>query len=100
MADEKDKINKEEKKGESEGKVVIEREYIVPLRKEWLKVPRYRRAKKAVKALKEFMARHMKIYDRDLRKIKLDTYLNNELWFRGIKKPAHKIKIKAIKYEN
>jgi len=87
----------EEKK---EQKITFEREYIVPLRSEWLKVPRYRRAKKAVRALKEFMVRHMKVYDRDLRKIKLDTYLNNEVWFRGIKKPLHKVKVKAIKYED
>lgn len=85
---------------EQENKKIIEREYIVPLRREWQKVPRYRRAKKAIKALKEFIARHMKIYDRDLRKVKLDMYLNNEIWFRGIKKPANKIKVKAIKYDN
>lgn len=74
-----------------------EREYIIPLRRQWLKVPRYRRAKKAVKALKEFLVRHLRVEDRDTRKIKLDTYLNEELWFRGIKKPYHKIKVKVKK---
>jgi len=85
---------------ETEKKILLEREYIVPLRKEWLKVPKYKRANKAVKALKEFIARHMKIYDRDLKKIKIDIYLNNELRFRGMRKPPQKIKVKAIKYEN
>lgn len=75
----------------------LEREYIIPLRKEWKKVPRYKRANKAVKAVKEFLARHMKIYDRDLKKIKIDKYLNEALWIRGIKKPPIKIKIKAVK---
>jgi large subunit ribosomal protein L31e len=81
-------------------KIIIEREYIVPLRKEWLKVPMYRRANKAVKALKQFIAKHMKIYDRDLRKIKIDVLLNNEIRFRGMRKPPAKIKVKAIKYDN
>ena len=46
------------------------------------------------------MVRHMKVYDRDLRKIKIDILLNNELRFRGMKKPLGKVKVKAIKYEN
>ena len=75
----------------------IEREYIVPLRASWSKTPRYKRANKAVKTIKEFIARHMKVYDRDLNKIKIDRYLNEEVWFRGIKKPPAKIKVKAFK---
>jgi len=75
----------------------IEREYVIPLRREWAKVPRYKRANKAVKAIKEFLVRHMKIYDRDLSKIKVDKYINEEIWFRGIKKPPARIKVKAIK---
>ena len=38
-----------------EKKQVLERTFNVPLRKEFMKVPRYRRANKAVKALKEFI---------------------------------------------
>lgn len=75
----------------------FEREYVIPLRVEWRKVPRYKRAAKAIKAIKEFLAKHMRIYDRDLKKIKVDKYLNEFVWFRGIKKPPHKIKVKAIK---
>ena len=74
----------------------VEREYTIPLRREWKKVPRYKRVNKAVKAIKEFMVRHMKIYDRDLKKVKIDRYLNEELWFRGIKKPPARIKVKAF----
>ncbi|MGV8151615.1 MAG: 50S ribosomal protein L31e [Candidatus Nanoarchaeia archaeon] len=84
----------------AEDKIVLEREYVVPLRSGWLKAPKYRRAKKAVKTLKEFLARHMKVYDRDLRKIKVDIDLNNEIRFRGMKKPLNKVKVKAIKYES
>ncbi len=75
----------------------IEREYVIPLRPEWRKVSRYKRTNKAVKAVKEFLVRHMKIYDRDLNKIKIDKLLNEALWSRGIKIPATKIKVKAVK---
>lgn len=75
----------------------IEREYVIPLRKQINKVPRYKRANKAVRAIKEFLVRHMKIYDKDLSKVKVDRYLNEMVWFRGIKKPPMKIKVKAVK---
>lgn len=75
----------------------IEREYIIPLREKVRVVPRYKKVNKAVKTVKEFLVRHMKIRDRDLNKIKIDKYLNEALWFRGIRKPPHKIKVKAVK---
>jgi len=75
----------------------LEREYIIPLREKCRPVPRYRKTPKAIKTIKEFLARHMKIRDRDLKKIKLDSYLNNDVWIRGIKNTTHKIKVKAIK---
>ncbi len=87
-------------KKQAEPKMILEREYIIPLRKEWRKVPEYKRANKAVKAVKEFLVRHMKIYDRDLRRIKVDILLNNELRFRGMRKPPARIKIKAKKYDD
>ncbi|MFH0711795.1 MAG: 50S ribosomal protein L31e [archaeon] len=85
------------KKGEV--KVELEREYVVPLRRGFLKVPKYRRAKKAVRVLKEFMVRHMGVRDGDLRKVKIDGYLNNEIWFRGIKKPMGKVRVRAKKID-
>jgi len=75
----------------------IEREYIIPLRHRWRIVPRYQRTNKAVKTVKEFVARHMKIRDRDLNKIRVDRYLNETLWHRGIKNPPAKIKVLAVK---
>ncbi len=73
----------------------VEREYIVPFRREISKVPRYKRTPKAVKAIKQFIARHMRIPERDISRVKIDKWLNQELWFRGIKNPPHKIKVKA-----
>ena len=77
--------------------VKIEREYTIPLREKVRSVPRYKKTPKAVKTIKEFLVRHMKIRDRDLKKIRIDSYLNEELWMRGIKKPVHKIKVKVVK---
>lgn len=85
---------------EKTDKILLEREYVIPLRKEWLKVPRYRRTNRAIKAIKIFIAKHMKVQDRDIRKVKINIYLNHEMWFRGIAKPPAKIKVKAKKYED
>jgi len=75
----------------------LEREYTIPLRNEWRKVANYRRAGRAVKEIKTFIARHMKVPNRDLSKVKLDIYLNNEVWFRGRRKPPARIKVLAKK---
>ncbi|MEJ2267785.1 MAG: hypothetical protein P8X70_01780, partial [Nanoarchaeota archaeon] len=56
-----------------------------------------KKANKAIKTIKEFLVKHMKIYDRDLKKIKVDKFLNEFVWFRGIRNPPHKVKVKAIK---
>jgi large subunit ribosomal protein L31e len=74
----------------------VEREYIIPLRKAKM-VPKWRRTKRAVKEVKKFLVRHMKIYDRDLNKVKLDKWLNERLWMRGMKNPPSKIKVKAVR---
>ncbi len=78
-------------------KQIIEREYTIPLREKCRSVPRYKKTPKAVKTIKQFLVRHMKIRDRDLKKIKIDPFLNEMLWFRGIKKPPYKIKVKVTK---
>ena len=75
----------------------IEREYVVPLRHKFQLVPRYKKTTKAVKTLKEFLVKHMKIRDKDLNKIKLDKSVNEYLWARGIRNPPSKVKVRAIK---
>lgn len=84
-------------KKEEPKKPEVAREYVIPLREKCRVVPRYKKTPKAVKTVKEFLVRHMKIRDKDLNKIKLDKYVNEVLWARGIKKPPIKIKVKAIK---
>ena len=62
--------------------------YTVPLRREWLKTPKWKRAKKASSALKTFILKHSKADD-----IKLSRWVNEELWKNGIKNPPAKLKI-------
>jgi large subunit ribosomal protein L31e len=74
----------------------VERIYIIPLRKEWLKAPKHKRAKKAIRAVREFLARHMRA---EMKDIKIGKWLNTLLWERGIRKPVAKVKVKVIKEE-
>ncbi len=73
----------------------IEREYVIPLREKSRPVPRYKKTPKAVKTIKEFIAKHMKVENRDLNKVKISKDLNEFLWAKGIRKHPHKIKVKV-----
>jgi len=75
----------------------LERTYTIPLKREVSKVAYHKRAKKAVKAVKEFLAKHMRVNNRDLNKIKLSDEINRAVWSRGIKSPPQKITVKATK---
>lgn len=75
----------------------VEREYVIPLRRHYLKVPHYRRTGKAIQAIKIFIAKHMKLADRDIKNVKLDVYFNNEFWAKGRSNPPTRIKVKARK---
>lgn len=75
----------------------FEREYTIPLRREWTKVPGYKRTAKSVKAIKEFIAKHMKVPNRNLDLVKIDSYLNNEIWYRGSRNAPARVTVKAIK---
>lgn len=79
-------------KKEPEAKIVLERIYNVPLRKEFMKAPNWKRTKKAVTALRQFIAKHMKSD-----KVIIGKYANEYLWKDGIKTPPHHIKVNAIK---
>lgn len=70
----------------------MERRYNVPLRKDAMKAPRHERAKRATKALKHFVTRHMKSED-----VSLDCAVNEKIWERGISNPPHHIEITAVK---
>lgn len=73
---------------------ILERTYNIPLRKEYLKVPKWNRTKKAVLATKQFLKKHLKSEE-----VRLGPALNRALWQRGIKNPPHHIKVTVIKDE-
>lgn len=99
MAEETKKPETKKEENQNRGSAPPERtgkEFTIPLRRKFKKTASYRRAPKAIRAIKEFLVRHMKMYDRDLKKVKLDKYLNEFVWTRGIKNPPSKIKIRAV----
>ena len=86
-------------KKKEEPKTVLERTYNVPLRRRWMYVPQYKRAKKAVTTLKVFLIKHMKPASDEKGRIqlKIGKHLNDALWKHGMKNPPHHIKITTTK---
>jgi len=72
--------------------MAVERTYVVPLRRGFLKSPRYKRAKKAVNTLRAFLVRHMKSKD-----VRILSELNVAIWGHGIKNPPSRVKINVKK---
>ena len=79
-------------KKENLPKNVLERGYVIPLRSQTLKVPYYRKAKKAISAVRKFISKHMKSQD-----VSIGKYLNEEIWKHGMKNPPGKVKVTAVK---
>lgn len=78
----------------SEEKVLLERVYIIPLRRVY-ETRRTKRASRAIRELKKFISRHMKSDN-----VIIDPLVNEKIWERGIEKPPRRIKVKAVKYED
>ena len=87
MAEEK----KEETKQEERKEIIL----TLNIRKHVLKAPRFQRAKKAIKVLRELLKRYTKSEI-----VKISKSLNEFIWSRGIKKPPVKIKVKILKKDN
>ncbi len=69
--------------------------YNIPLRKVKM-VPRTRRANYAIRLVRSFVARHMKV---PAENVWIDNRVNQEIWKRGIQKPPSKLTVKVIKFE-
>jgi large subunit ribosomal protein L31e len=77
---------------EFEEEIQEERIYVVPLAKEFQKAPNWNRTKRAMKALKKFVNRHMKpevLY--------ISQEVNERMWENGIKNPPRKIRVRLTK---
>jgi large subunit ribosomal protein L31e len=88
-----EKLEKNQAKGVKMAK--LERTYIVPLRRTFVKSPLYKRSKRAMTALKTFISKNMKSTD-----VKIGKNLNQFVWKDGIRNPPHHVKITAIKEED
>ncbi len=81
----------EKKEPEEEIEIVEERAYTVNLREAW-KAPRKRRTPRAIRVLREFVKRNMKVES-----VIISNEINEEVWERSTKKPPHRLKIRAVK---
>jgi len=86
-----------------EEEFVEERTYTIPLRKAWIAPPR-KRAPRAVRIIKDFVNRHMKLESRvkleeeeEPKKLILSNELNEKIWRRGIEKPPRRVRVRAAK---
>ena len=78
-------------------KIVVERVYSIRLKHKMKRYPRWLRAKKAMRYIRMFLSRHMKV---EPDKIKIDKSINEKVWERGAQKPPSKIRIRAVKFED
>lgn len=72
----------------------VERTLTINIRKEVHKVPAYKRAKKAITAIREHLMQHMKAKKED---VKIGKYINLKVWEHGIQNPITRITVVAKK---
>ena len=71
--------------------MAAEKTFNIPLRKEFQKAPKYKRAKKAVRAVREYLVKHMRNEN-----VLIGPKLNLKIWEHGIKNPPHHVKVTAV----
>jgi len=71
----------------------MERIYTIPLR-EVFDAPRPRRANKAVRLIRAYVAKHTKA-----EVVKIDASLNEAVWEHSREKPPRKVKVKVVTEE-
>jgi len=71
------------------------RTYTIPLRKEFLKTARWRRAEKAVNTVRSFVVQHAKAED-----VKVGRWLNEAIWKRGAKNPPSRVRVDVKKEDD
>jgi large subunit ribosomal protein L31e len=74
-----------------------EEEYIftIPLRIT-KSVPRTKRSPRAIKAIKDYVTKHMRVEEED---VWIDPRVNEVIWERGIQNPPKKLRVKALLLE-
>jgi len=99
VEEEKARPPREEKEEEEE--IIEERIYTIPLGKAWIMPPK-KRAPRAMRMIKEFITKHMKLEKRGEeeevpQRLIISNELNERVWGRGIEKPPRKVRIRATK---
>ncbi|MEK6946194.1 MAG: 50S ribosomal protein L31e [Nanoarchaeota archaeon] len=79
-------------KKEEAPKIVLERNYNIPLRIATLKSPFHKKAKKAISTVKIFISKHMKT-----KEVKIGQFLNLKIWEHGMRNPPNLVKVTATK---
>jgi large subunit ribosomal protein L31e len=77
-------------------KVEVERVYVINLRRT-REVSRTKRSPYAIRLIRSFVARHMKV---DPDKVRVDNEVNEYVWSRSIEKPPRRIEVKVTKYSD
>ena len=90
-----------EKEKEIEKEIVEEKFYTIPLRRAWIS-KRKKRAPKAMRIIKSFVRKHMKIRtevegEEEAEMLVISNEVNEKIWSRGIEKPPRKIRVRAAK---
>lgn len=83
------KVRREPEKKEKD--IVEERFYRVPLRQAWVS-PVKRRSPRAMRLLRGFIRRHMKVEDPVI-----DSDVSEKVWSRGIEKPPRSLRVRVVK---
>lgn len=93
------------RRDEEEEEFVEERIYTIPLGRAWI-VPAKKRAPKAMRIIKSFVQRHMKVGEgllegegEEAGKIIISNEVNEKIWSRGIEKPPRKLRVRLAKDE-
>jgi len=73
-----------------------ERTYNIPLRATKM-APRTKRAKRAIKEIREHVMRHMNV---DADNVWIDRELNEKIWERGIQNPPKRISVRAVRFDD
>ena len=74
----------------------MERIMVIPLRKT-KQAPRTKRAARAIKEIRAYIMRHMKV---DEENVWIDASLNERIWENGIRNPPSKVTVKAVKFDD
>ncbi|AIZ56366.1 50S ribosomal protein L31e [Candidatus Methanoplasma termitum] len=74
----------------------IEKIMVIPLRKT-KQAPRTKRAARAIKEIRAYIMRHMKVEEEN---VWIDASLNEKIWENGIRHPPSKVTVKAVKFDD